>query len=411
MAKATDLPGATDYSSGVKKVLILGKDGRAMASPSNPLPVDASVSVDSMTINAEMKVDSGHDLYEAANVKRTANLAVSFNSVSGLTLAKVQSVENKTKGWIYNTKGATVTNTTITLVAANQNTGYPVMAVGDEIEVIYRGASRFPSSVRADSSKTGATQVIVTQNIDSSGNVGGGSSPSTTADYKSPTDFVATYTSSTTITLTQVPVEIINDAQIKYIMMVPSSGQAKIFVNGSGGVTITHASGVLTMTGAGSPFSAGDTYEVGINGDTKAYDLGLDVIKTINQAPDSAMYSNDVIVDDTNLAAGTAYFPSADGMSMDGFRHLSLSGTLIDANNTTTLSVEVTNDPNTSTADWTPVSGFDWVSGSYKNEIKATSTTVLFALAFESLVFSNVRVKIVTGDATNTVRVMGKKMY
>jgi hypothetical protein len=106
-------------------------------SKTNPLPTDAIVTVDSMSLEAEMKVDSGHDLYEATTVARTADLAVSFDTVTGLTLAKIQSVENKTKGWIYSTKGATVTTTGITLVAGNQKTGYPVIASGDEVEVIY----------------------------------------------------------------------------------------------------------------------------------------------------------------------------------------------------------------------------------------------------------------------------------
>lgn len=143
MAKMTDVPGTQDYSSGVKKVLILGKDGQNMASVTNPLPTDAVVTVDTMNLTAEMKVDSGHDLYEATNVTRVANLQVSFDAIVGLTLAHIQSVENKTQGWVYNTKGATVTDTGITLVAANQNTGYPVIGASDEIEVIYRGTSRF----------------------------------------------------------------------------------------------------------------------------------------------------------------------------------------------------------------------------------------------------------------------------
>jgi hypothetical protein len=117
--------------------------GGALINASNPLPVDATVSIDEMSLSAEMKVDSGHDLYEATTVARTGDLAVSFDTVTGLTLAHVQSVENKTKGWIYSTKGATVTTTGITLVAGNQKTGYPVIASGDEVEIIYRGASRF----------------------------------------------------------------------------------------------------------------------------------------------------------------------------------------------------------------------------------------------------------------------------
>jgi hypothetical protein len=132
-----------DISGVLHPYVILEDDNGSPISATNPLAVNAVVSVDSMSLEAEMKVDSGHDLYEATTVTRTGDLAVSFDLVTGLTLAKVQSVENKTKGWVYSTKGATVTTTAITLVAGNQKTGYPVIAVADEIEVIYRGDSRF----------------------------------------------------------------------------------------------------------------------------------------------------------------------------------------------------------------------------------------------------------------------------
>jgi hypothetical protein len=136
-------------------------------SKTNPLPTDAIVTVDSMSLEAEMKVDSGHDLYEATTVARTADLAVSFDTVTGLTLAKIQSVENKTKGWIYSTKGATVTTTGITLVAGNQKTGYPVIASGDEVEVIYRGTSRLTDKTQMTQITDGTNQVGVIATINS----------------------------------------------------------------------------------------------------------------------------------------------------------------------------------------------------------------------------------------------------
>jgi len=140
MALKSDI--VKDFTYRATKILILGRDGETMASSSNPVPVDAIVNVDTMNISAEMKVDSGHDLYLATTVARTADLAVSFDIISGLTITEIQSVENKTQGWIYTTKGAIVTSTTITLVAANQKLGYPVIGVSDVVEIVYRGTSR-----------------------------------------------------------------------------------------------------------------------------------------------------------------------------------------------------------------------------------------------------------------------------
>lgn len=158
MADKNDI--VRDWTYRATKSLILGADGENMASASNPLPVDAVVSVDSMSLTSEMKVDSGHDLYLAENVSRAGDLSVDFDSITGLDLVHVQAVENKTKGWVYNTKGATVSDTNITLVSGNQDSGYPVIASGDEIEVVYRGDSRF------DGLATQATLLAIKENTD-----------------------------------------------------------------------------------------------------------------------------------------------------------------------------------------------------------------------------------------------------
>jgi len=261
----------------------------------------------------------------------------------------------------------------------------------------------------ANAAKSGSTKVVVTQNIDSSGNIGGGSSPSTTADYKSPSDFNAVYTSNVTITLSGVPITITDNSQIKYIMMVPAAGQAKIFVNGSGGVTITHAANVLTITGAGTPFTAGDVYEVGINGSTKAYDTSTDTTKIINITPESSKYVPDAIVNTTNLAATTHYFPSSTGMEMGGFNHLSIGGELIDADGNITLSVEVANNSDASTAVWHQIYGYDMINNTTVNQQAVASGTTSYFMDFEALNVTHVRFKVICSGATNTVKVMARR--
>jgi len=136
--------------------LLVDEDGNVISS-SNPLPTNAIVSVDNMSLTAEMKVDSGHDLYLAQNVTRFDNSKVTFDSISGLTLLDIQSVENKTKGWVYSTKGAVVTATSLEIIPANQKTGYPVIATGDIIEIAYRGTSRF-DALANDSTLTDKSQ-------------------------------------------------------------------------------------------------------------------------------------------------------------------------------------------------------------------------------------------------------------
>lgn len=95
--------------------------------------------------------------------------------------------------------------------------------------------------------------------------------PSTVCDYKSPGDFTATFATGTTITLTNLPPFLstlgTSSNAITHVKVIPASGSAKVYINGSGGVTLKLTAGsTITITGAGAtPFVAGDSYEVGIN--------------------------------------------------------------------------------------------------------------------------------------------------
>lgn len=125
--------------------------------------------------------------------------------------------------------------------------------------------------------------------------------------------------------------------------------------------------------------------------------------------PDSTRYVQDSLVDTTNIAAGTNYYPSATGMSMDGYKDFTLTGKLIDADNTTTLTLEVTNDEDPATADWVQVQGYNWNTNAVVASIAAASTTTTYAWDFENLNFTYIRAKVVTGDATNTVIVKARR--
>jgi hypothetical protein len=297
----------------------------------------AKVTVDSMNLTAEMKVDSGHDLYEAENVTRTANLAVSFDSVSGLDLVHIQSVENKTKGWIYNTKGATVTDTSITLVAASQGTGYPVIAVGDEIEVIYRGTSRLTNDTQTAVALGvyNATEPSLSDGdkaslqLNEAGELkvtGGAGASSVNAEYISPADFSATYTSASTITLSGLPITVSNSAQVAYIKQVKADNTSRTYVNGANEITIAFAANVLTVYEKGAvitSLASGDVYEVGINGQVKSYDPSTQSIKTSSLNNVWNQYTDaETLVSAQDLTASYADFGAE--IDMRGFTHLSV---------------------------------------------------------------------------------------
>lgn len=139
------------------------------------------------------------------------------------------------------------------------------------------------------------------------------------AEYKSPIDFSATYTSSTTITLSLLPFVIIDSSQIAYIRYVASNGVTSgTLINGRGGITITCANNVLTVAGAGTPFAVGDSYEVGINAQDKGYDSSTNSMMTSQLNPDYLRYT-DVETLATAQALTASYADFGAEIDMKGF--------------------------------------------------------------------------------------------
>jgi len=167
------------------------------------------------------------------------------------------------------------------------------------------------SSVAANSGKTASSKVTLTQPIDETGAIIKGGGASLNAEYISPVDFTVTYTSSSTITLSGLPFTLASGVNIVYIK-VRNSGTnvTNIYVNGSAGYAFAYSSGVVTVYLNGvvaTVFTSNDMYEVGLNGQRKAYDYSLDTQKVINQSPDRLAYVADSLVDTTNVAAADNY--------------------------------------------------------------------------------------------------------
>lgn len=229
----------------------------------------------------------------------------------------------------------------------------------------------------------------------------------TDSTHKSPVDFTVTYTSASTVTLSGLPFTISTGAQIKYIVVRNSSTNiSNVYVQGAGGYAFAHSWGVVTAYKDGvvaSIFTANDMYEMGLNGQTKSYDPSLDITKTIDQSPDRASYVVDTLVNTTNVAAATNYYPSALGMSMDGFKDLCLSGRLIDADGTIDVTVEVANNPNPATAVFHQIYGYDAEANAVVNTVGCNNSTKTFVWDFDNLNATWFRIKSVTSGATNTV--------
>lgn len=171
---------------------------------------------------------------------------------------------------------------------------------------------------------------------------------------------------------------------------------------------------------------------------SKSYDSGTTADKVYEVSPINLQYDNAVInVDTTNVAAAATYYPSSTGFTMNGKKNFSLTGKFIDGDAvTTTLSIQGTNDEDTTNADWVNINGqinglasatvaIPTVTGTVAGVTgvavvpgtvcdlltTAVAQTVKFAWDFDNLNYRHVRVVLTPGDATNTVILKGRISY
>jgi len=234
-------------------------------------------------------------------------------------------------------------------------------------------------------------------------------------DYKSPANFTATYTSTTTITLSSLSgFSITDSSQIAYVVYTPTGGTgAKRLVNGLNGVTLTISSNVITVDGAGTPFAAGDVYKVGINALPFELDPSTQSMKISNLNPAYNQNLPQKLEDAVDIAAGTHYYPSESGGTMDGYKHYNANGNYIDPDGTITVTFEVTNDDDTTPGNrvWSSIYWYDAILDSNVNTYTATNGTITFDMSIDFLNKRYYRHKVVNNGATNTFVNYERKLY
>jgi len=142
----------------------------------------------------------------------------------------------------------------------------------------------------------------------------------------------------------------------------------------------------------------------------KSYDSVSDSIKNTRQNPDYNQFVNESLVDTTNVAAATNYYPSSSGFSMDGYSDLSYTGKFIDADGTVTVTVEGTNDED-SAGDWHQVYFYDDINNVTTNTMTVTNGTLNFAISLNDANFRYFRFVAVNDGATNTFIVKARRAY
>ena len=116
------------------------------------------------------------------------------------------------------------------------------------------------------------------------------------------------------------------------------------------------------------------------------------------------------IVDLTNQAAATNYYPTANGISMDGYSSLSLTGKLI-TTGTITMTIEITNDETVAGADWVQSSFYDLKNDVFATSLTVTNATLTFAVLMNGLNCRLFRIKLVDSAATNTYIVKARQAF
>lgn len=122
--------------------------------------------------------------------------------------------------------------------------------------------------------------------------------PIPNVDYKSPDDFTATYTSSSTITLSGVYFALSNSSQLSYIRVTPTSGKSFYLINGWN-ITMRYSGGIITIDK--TKFASGDVYEVGINSDKRGFNKDSNSFNYIDLNPVWSHYT-----DQTTLVSSVA---------------------------------------------------------------------------------------------------------
>lgn len=217
--------------------------------------------------------------------------------------------------------------------------------------------------------------------------------------HTNPQDFSVAFTSNVTVTVSGAPFTV-DDAncRIAWIMYQPSGGNWQSpLVNGVDGVSLTASSNVITVAGAGTPFASGDTYAVGISYQNKGYTLTTNSNRSEEIDPLDEHYLEEELIDTTNVAAATNYYPSSDGQPFGNYNNVSIHG---ETSGGVTFTVEVKIDDST---DWV-----DITRAGYRLDDNTTGNASLvdqsFIMDFDDLHVRHIRIKSVTADATNGVQ-------
>lgn len=218
-------------------------------------------------------------------------------------------------------------------------------------------------------------------------------------------DFTTAYSSGTVINLSSLPSQIssVTADDVTTIIQVSGTTGAVLNTYTRDDISLTSSGTVLAVTGA--TFNANDTFVVytNIQRDVKllSHTDSTTSDRTEEIDPVDEHYIEEELIDTTNVAAATNYYPSSTGKALGNFKNMALHFV---TSGGVTMTVEAKIDDSTDWADVTPA-GYNMVNN---NSGSASFVDESGLLRFTDLIARHVRIKSVTSDATNGVQLHWK---
>lgn len=212
----------------------------------------------------------------------------------------------------------------------------------------------------------------------------------------SPVDGAVAYTSSTSVTCSGFSFTVDDtNCYITHIDYYPSgSTYSKRLINGVNGVSMKASSNVITVAGAGTPFAASDTYNVGIRTQNKAFTAPNNWMRVGIGNRDSDKDTADTVAAVTNGTDGTySYY-----VDWETFKNYALQSKISGGSGTVTYTLE-----SSAQNDGTAAASVDYIDTTSALTGAASHTATTYHFLDTALVSKYLKIKVVaaTGGAND----------
>jgi len=229
--------------------------------------------------------------------------------------------------------------------------------------------------------------------------------------YSSPGSFSSVFLAGTTLTLAGLPFTPDN-SQFLMTIVTTAGGAVNRYPADSFYHSYNSGTGVLTVAGAN--FLASDlSIRVVLLGEARGYQAAGNYYRGSEVSPINLVPVVETLLEATNPA--TQELPSADGLQLLGFQHLSLNGTLVNATaNAITIQVFGTNSSNAVPASrtWTALYGYRSDLNTMTNIVSCASTTVVYSWDFDYCNYQYIKIAFTNASAVNnTTSVFVRRSY